>query len=237
MKKTIYLIAFSLLFINCSKKEVKIPTLSIKGIQEIHNHSQVWMFFEEKDNDTIANLNRKNTIVTTHWIFNIDKRLPLRTITPTLIKLQYKHANGMHSKDGMHNYFSFSDTLSKKLSFFEFDRVVFKTDSLLSKSYIKTNSKGFENYFNVNITINPKNNWINDAKMENGELKTTLTEFIDFSSEGKQTMLHLNFNQDLLYQDYLDYLTLLHSLKTSNIIINDLQFIFDPNKVPDCGCQ
>jgi len=237
MRKIFFIITVSFLFINCSKKEIKIPTLSIKGIQDIHNHSQVWFFYEEENDEIIANVNRKNTIVTTHWIFNIDKRLPLKEIIPNLIKLQDKHANGMHSKDGMHNYFSYSDTISKNLSFFEFDNAIFKTDSILSKSYIKTNSNEYENYYNINITINPNNTWINDAKMEIGEFKTTLLEFIDFSAEGKKTMLHLNFNQDLLYQDYLDYLTTLHSLKASHILINDLQFIFDSNKVPDCGCE
>ena len=115
MKKLFLILPF--IIFSCTKQTVKIPTLSVKGLQEIHNHSQVWFFFDIKNNDTIANLNRKNTISTTHWIFNIDNRLPLKAIIPSIIKLQYKHANGMHSKKGMHNYFSYADTISDKLSF------------------------------------------------------------------------------------------------------------------------
>ena len=73
-------------------------------------------------------------------------------------------------------------------------------------------SKDYLNYNNISITFNPSNTWINDSKMENGELESTLLEFIEFSSEGKQTMLHLNFNQNLSYQDYLFYFTLIKSM-------------------------
>lgn len=235
MKKLFLILPF--IIFSCTKQTVKIPTLNVKGLQEIHNHSQVWFFFDVKNNDTIANLNRKNTISTTHWIFNIDNRLPLKAIIPSIIKLQYKHANGMHSKKGMHNYFSYADTISDKLSFYEFDKTVFKTDSTLSKYYIKTNSEIYKNYNNINLTMNPNNTWINDAKMENGEFKSTLLEFIDFSSEGKQTMLHLNFNQNLLYKDYLAYRTMLKTILAPHILINNFEFIFNPNKVPDCGCE
>jgi len=235
MKKLFLILPF--IIFSCTKQTVKLPTLNVKGLQEIHNHSQVWFFFDVKNNDTIANLNKKNTISTTHWIFNIDNRLPLRTIIPSIIKLQDKHENSLHSKKGMHNYFSYADTISDKLSFFEFDKTVFKTDSTLSKYYIKTKSEIYKNYNNINITINPNNTWINDAKMENGEFKSTLLEFIDFSSEGNQTMLHLNFNQNLLYKDYLAYRTMLKTIVAPHILINNFEFIFSPNKVPDCGCE
>ena len=234
--KKIVLLFVSILSLSCAKKDVKLPTLAEKGIQEIYNHSQVWLFFESKNNDTTAIVNRKNTISSTHWIFNIDKRLPLKAFLPSIIELQYKHANSIHSKEGMHNYFSYADTISKKLSFFEFDTIIYQTDSILSKYYIKTNSDTYLNYYNINLTFNPKNVWINDAKIEKSDFKSTLLEFIDFSSEGKQTMLHLNFNQKMLYQDYLFYKTLIFSVNNELIITNPLEFIFGPNKVPDCDC-
>jgi hypothetical protein len=236
MKKLLILL-IPLFIVSCAKQEIKIPTLATTGIQEIYDHSQVWIFFEIKNNDTIANVNRKNTISTTHWIFNIDNRLPLKTFINSVIDLQYKHANGIHSKEGMHNYFSYADTISKKLSFYEFDKTIYLTDSILSKYYIKSNSNLYKNYNNINITINPNNTWINDAMMENDEFKTTLLEFIEFSAEDNQTMLHLNFNENINYQTYLYYTTLITSLKAPHILINNLEFIFNPAKVPDCGCE
>lgn len=227
----------SLIILSCAKKDVKLPTLAEKGIQELHNHSQVWFFFKLENNDTIAKVNRKNTISTTHWIFNIDKRLPLKSIVPSIIILQDKHANSIHSKEGMHNYFSYADTVTNKLSFLEFDKVIYKTDSLLSKSYIKTHYKSYKEYNNINLTINPHNIWLNDGKIEKSEFKSTLLEFIDFTSEGKQTLLHLNFNQNNSYQNYLYYKTMLGAISNKTIILNPLEFIFDQKKVPDCGCE
>ncbi len=236
MRKLVMLIV-SLLILSCAKKDVKLPTLAEKGLHELHNHSQVWFFFKTENKDTIAEVNRKNTISTTHWIFNIDKRLPLKTIIPSIILLQDKHSNSIHSKDGMHNYFSYADTLSDKLSFFEFDKVLYKTDSLLSRSYIKTHFNDYIKYNNINLTINTNSVWINDTKIEKTEFKSTLLEFIDFASEGKQTLLHLNFNQNISYQKYLYYKTMLGAISNKLIILNPLEFIFDQNKVPDCGCK
>lgn len=236
MKKFITLFIISSL-ISCSQKEIKIPTLAVQGIQEIQNHSQVWLFFDASTNDTIAKVNRKNTISTTHWIFNIDKRLSLKHIINPIKELQHKHSNSFHSKEGMHNYFSFSDTISKKLSFIEFDNIEFKTDSTLSKYFIKENSKNYIDFNNINLTFNPNNSWINDAKIEKEDFKTTLVEFIDFSAEGKETMLHLNFNNRLTYQEYLFFRTMISNLNNSQISINKIEFIFDQTKVPDCGCE
>lgn len=214
----------TLIFLGCAKKEIKIPVLAEKGIQEVHNHSQVWFFFEIKDKDTIAIVNRKNTISTTHWIFNIDKRLPLKTIIPSIITLQDKHANSMHSKEGMHNYFSYSDTISKRLSFLEFDGVTFKTDGA-------TDFSNYQNYNNINLIFNPNSVWVDGVKTNKSNFKAALLALLELSSEGKKRILHLNFNKNLLYQDYLYYKTITHNLANENILINTNEFIFSENKV------
>ena len=229
--RKIALILLPFMMLSCAKKELKIPTLAEKGIQEIQNHSQVWLFFEVKNNDTIAVVNRKNTISTTHWIYNIDKRLPLKTIIPSIITLQDKHANSMHSEKGMHDYFSYSDTISKKLSFLAFDGVIFLNDGLLSKQFIETHKNDYLNYNNINLFFNKNKIWINEVETDKSNFKTALSTILAISSESKQSMLHLNFNQNLLYQDYLFYRTIIHAIGTKNILINHNEFIFNENKV------
>jgi hypothetical protein len=230
MRKLALLLLPFIMF-SCAKKEVKIPTLAEKGIQEIQNNSQVWFFFEVKNNDTIAVVNNKNTISTTHWIYNIDKRLPLKTIIPSIINLQDKHANSMHSEKGMHDYFSYSDTISKKLSFLAFDGVIFLNDGLLSKQFIETHKNDYLNYNNINLFFNKNKIWINEVETDKSNFKTALSTILAISSESKQSMLHLNFNQNLLYQDYLFYRTIIHAIGTKNILINHNEFIFNENKV------
>ena len=224
--------------ISCTKKEIKIPVLAEKGISDtIFNHSEVWMFFEVENNDTIAHLNRNNAITSTHWIFNIDKRLPLKTFINKLNTLKYKHANSIHSKEGMHNYFSYSDTISKKLSFIKLDSVNYVTDTILSKYYIKKHGDNYVNYNNINLTFSNHTILLNDSEIERQNFKQTLLDFIDFSSEGKTTLLHLNFENTLTYQNYMYFRTLLKNIESSSIIINPKEFIFDKTKVPDCGCN
>lgn len=230
MKKLLVLLIL-IFILSCAKKEVKLPVLAEKGIQELHNHSQVWFFFEIENKDTVAIVNRKNTISTTHWIYNIDKRLPLKAIIPSIIKLQDKHANSMHSEKGMHDYLSYSDTVSKKLSFIEFDGVIFKTDNLLSKNFIEENSSDYINYNNLNLVFYQNNIWINDAKIDKSNFKSALLAILANSSEGKQPMMHLNFSQNLLYQDYLFYRTMIHDIDIKNISVNQNEFIFNENKV------
>ena len=230
MKKLLVLLIF-IFILSCAKKEVKLPVLAEKGIQELHNHSQVWFFFEIENKDAVAIVNRKNTISTTHWIFNIDKRLPLKAIIPSIIKLQYKHANSMHSEKGMHDYFSYSDTVSKKLSFIEFDGVIFKTDNRLSKNFIEENSSDYINYYNINLVFYQNNIWINDVKIDKSNFKSALLAILANSSEGKQPMMHLNFSQNLLYQDYLFYRTMIHDIDTKKNLVNQNEFIFNENKV------
>jgi len=230
MKKLLVLLIF-IFILSCAKKEVKLPVLAEKGIQELHNHSQVWFFFEIENKDAVAIVNRKNTISTTHWIFNIDKRLPLKAIIPSIIKLQYKHANSMHSEKGMHDFFSYSDTVSKKLSFIEFDGVIFKTDNRLSKNFIEENSSDYINYYNINLVFYQNNIWINDVKIDKSNFKSALLAILANSSEGKQPMMHLNFSQNLLYQDYLFYRTMIHDIDTKKYLVNQNEFIFNENKV------
>ncbi|MDP3314416.1 hypothetical protein [Lutibacter sp.] len=230
MKNIILLIGF-ILFISCTKKEIKIPALGISGIQDVQNHSQVWIFLELKENDTIANVNRKNTISSTHWIYNIDKRLPLKKIIPELIWLQNKHANSLHSEKGMHDYFSFSDTISKKLSFFEFDNIIYNADNSISKEMINKNTDHFIKYNHIHLTFSDHTILLNDDEIPFQEFTKTLKEIIDISPKKNKTLLHLNFNENMLYQDYLFYNTLIFRFKNEKIEISKNQFIFNKNKI------
>lgn len=220
------LILLTLLMLGCAKKELKIPTLAEKGIQELQNHSQVWLFYEVKNNDTIAVVNKKNTISTTHWIYNIDKHLPLKAIIPDIIQLQDKHANSMHSEKGMFDYFSYSDTITKKLSFLKFDGVTFKTIDGMPKNS-EENATKYQNYHNLNLVFHKNSIRMDTVETDKSNFKNELTTLLKLPAEDKQTMLHLNFNGNLTYQDYLFYRTIVHNLNKENILINKNEFIFN----------
>ena len=86
----------------------------------------------------------------------------------------------------------------------------------------------------LNLVFNNAGSFLNDTFVKQIELKATLKEFIEFSSEGKQTMLHLNFDENTTYQNYLFYKTLAKSLSNETILVNNNEYIFNVEKVPDC---
>ena len=67
-------------------------------VSNVVDHSPIYVFFRTKGKDTLAEVNRKNSIISTNWILNIDKRLPLRLVIPEVMKLQEKKRNEVPHK-------------------------------------------------------------------------------------------------------------------------------------------
>jgi len=234
--KLIKIFLLCLVFASCAKKEIQIPLIAVEGVQEIKNFSEVWVFFELKENDTLAVLNRSNTIISTNWVYNIDKKLPLKKVIPVLKKMKYKHKNGMHADKKTRDFYSYSNTTNKMLSFLEFTQVKFMGDSTTSKELLKLEGDSYAAYYNINLKFYKNTVYINDSDVGEEDLRKTLLEFIDFSAEGRQTLIHLNFDNTLTYQEYLTFKTMVSSLQSAGIKIGVKEFIFDRAKIPDCNC-
>lgn len=115
-----------LIVVSCQKEEVFLAQSNVSIVSEVVDHSPVYVFFETKKNDTLVSVNRKNTISTTNWLFNIDKRLPLRLVVPEIIKLQEKREKAVfHKNDKAQNFITYNDTLKKTLAFIPFTKVKF----------------------------------------------------------------------------------------------------------------
>jgi len=158
MKKYIVLV-FALTLFSCEgKKEIELSKADRTIVADVQEHSPIYMFFKVEGKDTIADVNRKNAIVSTNWIFNIDKRLPLKLVVPELIKLQAKKDKSIHKNEAAENYFSYANDKKKTLAFLPFASLKFK---------IEKPKSGVEIYFSkddkvlVNKTIVEKSNLIN----------------------------------------------------------------------------
>lgn len=128
MKNIVY-VFLVLMLVSCNnKEEMALPKADISIVKDVYDHSPVYIFFRKKGNDTIAELNRKNTIGTSNWIFNIDKKIPLRLAIPEIIFLQNKKKNGMHTNDKAENYYSYADSIGRNLAFVPFTRVNYKLE-------------------------------------------------------------------------------------------------------------
>ena len=79
------------LLLSCGKKEdVLLPKSNVTIVKDVEDLSPIYIFFKTEGKDTIADVNRKSSIISTNWILNIDKRLPLKVVIPQVIKMQEK---------------------------------------------------------------------------------------------------------------------------------------------------
>ena len=209
-------IVLILLAVGCKQQSVKLPVSNISGVQDtIYNNTLIWMFFEEKDNDTLIKVNKNNVISTTNWIFNIDRRLPLKLLIPEVQKLQQKREKpSMHqSEEPVHNYFSYVDTVNNKLTTILFDPVGFvtkNTDTKIDTSFYHLLAKGNDLFLNGSL--------INES-----DIRTYLNNHKD--STGLK--LQLSFDKNISYQKYIHIKALTETLKKDSILVNNSEFIIE----------
>ena len=116
MKKIVVALLLISLF-SCGKKEIQLPQLNETVVADVKDHSPIFMFFETNGKDTLIDVNRSNSISSTNWLFNIDKRLPLKLVIPEIQKLQAKKEKSSHKKECSENYFTYMDKKKKTLAF------------------------------------------------------------------------------------------------------------------------
>ena len=244
MKKLVAIVALMGLF-SCNDEEVLLPQESVSVLKDMTDHSPIYMFFKTEENpddkeklDTIIEVNRKNSISSTNWVFNIDKRLPLKLVIPELMELQEKKKSSSHSKAGTMNVFTYSDSVAKNLAFFPFTDVQFKYSKHFSKFFIKKHAEHYRNYHNFTVNFNKDNKITVDGNdISREEFIDFIKEFADFTSDGKITMLHLNFDNRLTYDQYIQNKILAWKATNAEIQLSSFEFVYDEKKLPECGCK
>lgn len=231
------ILGVSFLFFSC-QKEVQLVKAARTVDSTVVDHSPVYMFMETKGTDTIIDVNRKNTIGTTNWIFNIDKRLPLKLVIPEVIKLQQKRAGAqLHKNDEAKNYFSYTDSVQKTLAFMPFKEISYAYNSYFSSFYVKENVDYHQHFqtFYVNFRANSTVS-VDGNEVEVEELYDFLKEYTAFSSQGKRILIYLNFNENLSFDNYLSKVIWLKGLENEMCTIAPTHFIYNIDKIPDCTC-
>ncbi len=224
--KNIYLLIILLFLISCgNEKVVQLPEINHSDISEIRDVSAAYLFYDESNSEGFE-LNRKNLISTTNWLVNVDKRLILKQVFPQLKFLQNKKQNSEHKNQNAKNYFTCNDTSKKALGFIEFTDIVYHVES--SDTYmakisefkdaknikpISFNLDGEISIINPNsdpfIIMTNKNELLNDLK----KLDTI------------QTTLYLNFNEQLSFQDYITYKSMLLKSNFKHLKISNQEFL------------
>jgi len=197
-----------LLCVSCGNKEdILLPKSNKTIVKEIVDLSPIYIFFRANGKDTLAEVNRKNSISTTNWVLNIDKRLPLKLVIPEVIKLQEKkRGDSAHKNELAQNYYSYADTIDKNLAFIAFTGVYYKMEKP---------SFGVIVYFAKDNSI-----LVNGVAVE----KTGLEQYLKGLSSDKPNKLVFCFDKNSSYGSYLQNKVFIHSIMSNQAVIEE--FIF-----------
>jgi len=183
MKKILVSVLFFLM-LSCGKKDIQLPQLNETFVAEVKDHSPIYMFFKKEGNDTLIDVNRNNLISSTNWLFNIDKRLPLKLVIPEIQKLQVKKAKSSHLKNGSNNYFTYMDKKKKTLAFLTFTNVTY---------IFKDNNDGISVFFTKRNKI-----FVNDILVDEKDLESYINNLNRTYQE-----VSFGFDKNLSFQDYI----------------------------------
>lgn len=213
----VFFLILALSISSCSNKEILLPQIPISGISEIQNHSQLWVFYKEKDGKIEADLNINNKITTTHWIINIDKRLTLKELVPVFKTIKEKREKkSIHSIEGMNNYLTYSDIKNKKIALFAMDSIYFMT---LSKEKMET-LKQENDSFSI-IEFSAENILLNSKSFSANKWDSMILDTLSKSN------LQLVFSEELSYQKYLEYRLKIQNKLSEDIHVNSLEYVLD----------
>jgi hypothetical protein len=208
-----YLFGIVLLFcFSCGNKEnILLPKGDKTIVKEVVDLSPIYIFFRVKGKDTLAEVNRKNSIITTNWILNIDKRLPLRLVISEVMKLQQKkRGEKEHINLNAENYYSYADSIGKNLAFIPFTKVYYK---------IEKPKYGVIVFFDKNNTIS-----VNNAIVKKEELQN----YLDSLPSDKPNKFIFCFDKNLQYGTYIQNKIFIQSLNfpTPDLNLTNEEFIY-----------
>lgn len=205
------LIVLFTLFSCGNKEDILMPKANTTIVKNVDDLSPIYIFFRTKGIDTLAEVNRKNSIISTNWILNIDKRLPLRLAIPEIMKLQKKkREEKAHKNEKAENYYSYADTIGKNLAFIPFTNVYYKLE--------KSNS-GVAVFFTKNNEI-----LVDDIMVKQEELQTYLNKL----PSNTLNQYVFCFDKNLNFGSYIQNKIFMNSIKlpSSEFNIKQEEFIY-----------
>jgi hypothetical protein len=229
MKYTIILLM--MLCFSCGKeKTIQLPEISYSEITDVKDISPAYIFYNESEKDSVE-LNRKNLIISTNWLVNVDKRLKLKQAIPSIQILQEKKRNAeMHKNEAAKNYYTCNDTSIKNLGFIDFtdityhngiDRTIVENHTLYNNTPPSETTHLLSILFQSNDSIT-----INSAHTTKSEFINKL-KHMDSIQNRIMGIVYLKFNENLTFQEYITYKSMLSEIKLEHAIISYDEYIFN----------
>lgn len=224
-----YLLLFSLIISCGNDKTVQLPEIKHADISKINDVSAAYLFYDETKSDSVE-LNSKNLISTTNWLINIDKRLKLNQAIPKIIFLQEKKRNAeLHKNNNAKNYFTCNDTGRKNLGFIEFTDVVYHLE--VSDSYLIKNKEAVNQIINIKVQSLDSTYvsfiWNDTVFIHTSNQKELLSHLESNLNEEDNAVIISEFSENLSFQDYITFKSLLSQINFKNVRIAHDEFIFN----------
>lgn len=223
--KNIYLLISLLFLFSCgNEKVVQLPEINHSNISEIQDVSAAYLFYDASNQEGYE-LNRKNLISSTNWLVNVDKRLTLKQVIPQIKFLQNKKQTSSHKNENAKNYFTCNDISKKTLGFIEFTDVIYEKYGVVNilADQITNNDK---NSLVVHITRldDIKINVLFDPHIAHTNIHNMMEDILSIT-KGQNYSLTLSFNEDLLFQEYIQIKSIATILESKNISISKTEFM------------
>ncbi|OXB23302.1 hypothetical protein B0A80_11405 [Flavobacterium tructae] len=205
------------LLFSCGKKEdVLLPKSNVTIVKDVEDLSPIYIFFKTEGKDTIADVNRKSSIISTNWIFNIDKRLPLKLVIPEVMKLQEKkRADSAHKNENAENYYSYADSIGKNLAFLPFTKVYYKMEIANNRSQLYFKKNGMIRYSGRKTYDFPKND---------------LPKFLDSLIINPKAEIKFSYDKNMTFGTYIQCKILVKTIADKKIpfvfINQEEEFVF-----------
>jgi biopolymer transport protein ExbD len=232
--KFLYIALLSVFFLSCQKTEVKVPVNDNPGLNEIWDNSRIYILINEEGGEQNPELKLGQVITTTHWLVAVDKRLSMKKLVKPIEKiLKKRHKKSVHTKEGAHAYFSYLDSVKKKMAFIDFDSIQLMSDIYTSKKYFEKYSKADINMQKFHITILQDDIVLNDSihfdsSLSKQQLTDSLWEIMSKKTNEKQNRLYLNFDENMNFDRFLNYYTFFKNNPMPKGKLSNKIFIFKP---------
>jgi hypothetical protein len=172
MMKYLFGIVLLICFSCGNREDILLPKADKTVVKDVADLSPIYIFFRVNGKDTLAEVNRKNSIITTNWILNIDKRLPLRLVIPEVMKLQQKkREDTAHKNEVAENYYSYADSIGKNLAFIPFTNVYYKMEKPKNGIIIYFAKEGTIKLNNELVSKNDLKKHINNLEEKSDQIR------------------------------------------------------------------
>ncbi|WP_299099363.1 hypothetical protein [uncultured Winogradskyella sp.] len=246
--RIIYLLIILCCFSCDNERVLLLPEIENAEITEVLDVSPAYIFYDETQPDSTL-LNRKNLIITTNWLVNVDKRLTLKQAIPHIKFLQDKKRNAeMHKNEAARNYFSCNDISIENLGFMDFTDTSYKTykysidfsySEIINEQKLKEKTSqlndslmnGFHKGPDITQEFEIKFNSIKDiyfgsAKVEKNMIQDYCNFLIGTNKSVNLFYLKPYFDENMTFQDYISIKSELSKLDSAKIIIDSTEFIY-----------